>query len=206
MKRRLGRALWPFAAVYLVSIWADGAGSSVPSTDLPGTVSFFLTIAGLFPNATKATIEYRLEGWACKDKRWEEIDYRVYFPLHADDLENRFYRILHYYRKDPDAMEALDDWIVNQHNAGKHFDAVTQGEAIGGVRFVSVRVPVPRPGTPPERYRHKSLPEYPRSYRHTVYRTEKEYIDQRCGETDAPEQEKIEADKPDLFDRGKSGY
>jgi hypothetical protein len=205
--KRLGRAVWPvLAALYFVCIWIDGAGSSIPFKVLPGTVAYFVGIAGLFPRAATATTEYRVEAWVCKDKRWEELDYRVYFPLHADDKESRFHRILYFYRKDTDTMESLDDWLVDAHNDGKHADGVTQGETIGGVRFVSLRIPIPPPGTPITRFRHRSLTDYPKGYRHTVYRTEQSFIDERCGEAAAPEPEKIEQDKPDLFDNRKSEY
>jgi hypothetical protein len=190
--KRAGRVWQLLAAVYLVCIWVDGIGCSAPYKILPGTLSYFVGIAQLFPKAAAATIEYRVEGWVCKDKRWEELDYRPYFPLHADDKENRFHRIMYFYRKDKDTMEFLDDYFVAQHNAGRHTDGITSGHAIGGVRLVSPRIPLPKPGDELSRFRHRALFEYPKSYRHTVFHTEKTDLDQRCGESDTPEQETSE--------------
>ncbi len=191
--RRLGRTVWPLlAALYLVCIWVDGAGSSLPYRLLPGTLSYFVGIAGLFPRASSAIVEYRVEGWVCKDRRWEELDYRVYFPLHANDKENRFHRIMYLYRKDVDTMGALDDYFVDQHNSGRHADGIDQGHPIGGVRFVSLRIPLPKPGDALHRFWHRGLAEYPKSYRHVVYHSETPDIDERCGASDTPEQEKSE--------------
>ena len=182
------------AGAYLVCVWVDGVGCSAPYKVLPGTLSYFVGIAQLFPRAASAIVEYRVEGWVCKDKRWEELDYRPYFPLHADDKENRFHRIMFFFRKDTDAMESLDDYLVARHNDGRHAhtDGITSGHPIGGVRFVSLRIPIPGAGTQVQRFRHRGLSEYPRNYRHTVYRTDKATLDERCGASDTPEQETSE--------------
>jgi hypothetical protein len=194
---RFGRWFWPIvAALYLGFIWLDGAGSSLPYRILPGTLSYFVGIAGLFPRAATNVTEYRVEGWVCQHRRWEELDYRAYFPLHADDKENRFHKIMFLYRKDRDTMEDLDDFFVDHHNAGTTDDGIPRGLRIGGVRLVSLRRPFPKPGEPLVRFAHKSLSDYPKSYRHTAYRTERADINERCGSADAPDTERIEpADK-----------
>ena len=199
--RHLGRAI---AIAYLAGVWIYGVGITFQYNFMPGTASYFLEVAGLFPNAAKVALEYRVEGWVCADKRWEELDYRPYFPLHSDDKENRFQRIMSFFRKDAPTMESLDDFLVEHHATGKYKDGIDGARALGGVRYVSLRVPLPKVGDKIERFRIRPLAEYPKAYRHVYYRTDRETIDERCGTHDAPdsaEVEKPEADKADKIDK-----
>jgi hypothetical protein len=198
---RLGpAALRVVAGAYLVGIFVYGVGCTAQYKVIPGDVSYYLEVAALFPNVSRVATEYRVEGWACHDNLWEELDYRPYFRLHQDDKENVFQRVLSLYRQDTPTMEDLEDYIVVRHNAGGQ-DGVASGQPIGGVRFVKVAVPIPKPGEPVVRYKHKSLATYPKNERHIVYRTPKPDIDARCGVHDEPEPDAVEPDKAGPSDK-----
>jgi hypothetical protein len=190
--QRWGRvALRTVAAAYLVGLWLDAAGCSVPARVLPRAVDFFMQIAALFPEAATGAIDYRAEGWVCQDARWEEIDTRAYFPLDPDDKENRFQRAMSFYRDDTRVKQALEAYLVARHNAGAKDDGIVRDHLIGGVRLLRVKVPIPPLGVRPrERYTRRPLDGYPRSEREVLYRTAKERIDERCGgpATPGPEQ------------------
>ena len=191
----MGRAwLHVLAVAYLVGIWVYGVGCSAQYKVVPGDISYYLEVAALFPRAATVSTEYRVEGWACHDNLWEELDYRPYFRMHADDKENVFQRVLSLDRSDPATMEELEEYIVTHHNTGGR-DGVASGQNIGGVRFVRLGIPIPKPGDPLVRFKHRGLAAYPKSYRHIVYRTPKADIDERCGVHDEPEPEKAEPEK-----------
>ena len=78
------------AAVYLVAVFAEGVKSGVAATRLPAPVAYFAQIAALFPAAARNAIDYRVEGYRCRDQTWAEIDVRRWFPIDADNKENRF--------------------------------------------------------------------------------------------------------------------
>jgi hypothetical protein len=137
------------AVLYLVGLFFDGVGYDPPIRNLPGPLRYAIEVAALFPDASKAVSEYRAEAWVCDDKRWEEIDTRPYFPLHPDDKENRFQRILHFYHDDATTKRALGEFITNAHNdknstAGD--DYIPRNKLVGGVRLLIVRWPIPTPG------------------------------------------------------------
>jgi hypothetical protein len=199
--RHVARAI---AVAYLVGLWVTSVGFRVPHRFMPRTASYFLDIAGLFTTAANRAIQYRVEAWVCADRRWQELDYRAYFPLHADDQESRFHAIMDGFRWDPETMETLDDFLVDHHNsglAGGHPQTPGRRTAdglaglIGGVRYVALRVPLPKPGDHLERYRKWPLDGYPEAYRHVVYRTDRQWIDARCHSSDAPDSSEVE--KPD---------
>jgi hypothetical protein len=143
--------------------------------------NYFLQIAALFPQAATKTIEYRAEAWVCTDGKWEELDTRPFFPIDPDDKENRFQRVMHFFREDRTTMHALDDYLVERHTTGKGADGIDAVKAIGGVRFLSLRIPLPDPGAKLERMRRLPLSEYPEDERKGFYHTPRSKIARRCG-------------------------
>jgi hypothetical protein len=172
-------ALQLLAAGYLAGVWLDGSGTTLPSHVLPRTANYFLQVAALFPRAATMSIDYRAEGWVCRDRAWSEIDTRPYFPIDPNDKENRFQRVMHFFRQDETTMHALDAYLVDSHG-GPHDDGIPREAALGGVRLLSLRIPLPKPGDTLERARRRPLPEYPDDERHVFYHTPKSTIAARC--------------------------
>jgi len=168
-------------AAYLVAIVLANTGLGA-SQWIPPVPRYFTQIACLFPDASIAAIEYRVEGWSCEGKRWVELDHRRDFPMHAANKESRFHRLGHFYRSNLPVMQALDAHLVERHN-----ERADQGDGaggrIGGIQFVSVRIPLPAPGARVERYRWRPLSEYPESYQKKWFRTGAARRRDRCGET-----------------------
>jgi hypothetical protein len=173
-------ALRGVAALYLVGLFLDGVGCDVPPRVLPPAADYFLQVAALFPDAATAATDYRAEGWVCAEKRWREIRTAAYFPLDPDDKENRFQRAFHFYRDEPSVLHALDTYLVESHDARWGDDGIPRDEAIGGVRFVVVRTPIPAPGAPLTRFSRRPLMEVPDAEKHVVYRTPKSDLARRC--------------------------
>jgi hypothetical protein len=174
-------ALVTLAGVYLAGVWLDGVGSTLPSTVLPRAANYFLQVAALFPTAATMSIDYRAEAWVCADKKWEELDARPYFPIDPDDKENRFQRVMHFFREDRPTMQALDTYLVERHLSGKGTDGIDPLKPIGGIRVMSLRIPLPKPGEPLERSRRLPLTEVPAGERHGFYHTRRSKIAARCG-------------------------
>src|SRR5580700_8538445 len=139
-------ALGAVATAYLAGVWLDGVGSTLPSHFLPRVPNYFLQIAALFPNAATMSIDYRAEAYVCADRKWEELDTRPYFPIDPDDKENRFQRVMHFFRAHRPTMQALDGYLVASHNGGAHADGIPSDRPIGGIRVQSLRIPLPKPG------------------------------------------------------------
>jgi hypothetical protein len=169
------------AAIYLAGVWLDGVGSNLPAKVLPRTANYFMQIAALFPKAAVMSIDYRAEGWVCADQKWEELDTRPYFPIDPDDKENRFQRVMHFFREHRPTMQALDAYLVAAHNDGKHADGIPEGRAIGGIRVQSLRIPLPKPGDPLTRPTRRPLASYPDEQRAFFYHTRKSKLAERCG-------------------------
>jgi hypothetical protein len=169
------------AGAYLVGVWLEGVGSTLPSHLLPRTAVYFFQVAALFPNAAVMSIDYRAEAWVCADKKWTELDTRSFFPLDPDDKENRFQRVMHFFREHARTMRALDAYLVDGHNDGTHDDGIPKDAHIGGVRLMSLRIPLPSPGEPPHRATRLPLADYPKDERHLFYRTPKSKRAERCG-------------------------
>jgi hypothetical protein len=174
-------ALRVLAGAYLAGVWLDGVGSTLPSHLLPRAPNYFLQVAALFPRAATMSIEYRAEAWVCADKKWEELDTRPFFPLDPDDKENRFQRVMHFFRQDETTMHALDAYLVERHPTGHGADGIDPLKPIGGVRLMSLRIPLPKPGEPLERNHRLPLSEYPESERHVFYHTPRSKAAERCG-------------------------
>jgi hypothetical protein len=167
------------AVIYLADLWLDGVGSGIPNHLLPRPLHFFTQAAQLFPRAADDIIEWRAKGWRCDARRFEELDVRPYFPIHADDKENRFGRAMFFYYRQRRVMEALDQYISAEERA--------RGNPLGGVMLMSLRVPIPEPGTQVPRYRRVPVEEYPpsvvRKYWYVTPTTERE---RRCSGGDPP--------------------
>jgi hypothetical protein len=197
-------ALRVVAGLYLAGVWLDGVGSTLPAHVLPRAANYFLQIAALFPRAATMSIDYRAEAWVCADKRWEEFDTRPYFPLDPDDKENRFQRVMHFYRQERTTMHALDAYLIERHASGKGEDGIDALKPLGGVRLMSLRIPLPTPGEPLERNRHLPLAEYPKAERHFFYHTPRSKVAERCGVAPAdlgePSAPRPAANAPDFGD------
>jgi hypothetical protein len=198
-------ALTCVAGAYLLGVWLDGSGSTLPSRVLPRVANYFLQVAALFPKAATMSIDYRAEAWVCADKKWEELDTRPYFPIDPDDKENRFQRVMHFFREDRTTMRALDAYLVDRHTSGKGLDGIDALKPLGGVRMLSLRIPLPSPGEPLARSRRGPLADVPPGERHGFYHTRRSEIAARCGGgSDGPaDVEGTSAGKPE--GEGKSG-
>jgi hypothetical protein len=174
-----GALRW-LAVAYLTGVWLDGAGSTLPGQVLPRVANYFLQVSALFPYSATASIDYRAEAWVCSDRTWQELDTRPYFPLDPDDKENRFQRVMHFFRENEPTMRALDEYLVTGHGVGRGPDGIAQDRAIGGVRLCSLRIPIPKPGDPIEPVRHRPLSDYPHEERHYFYHTPKSIVAERC--------------------------
>ena len=100
---------------------------------------------------------------------------RPYFPIHSDDKESRFDRAMFFYRTDKPTMEALESYVMREYNR-------TEADKIGGVVFMSLRIPIPAPGTPFPRYERVPLADHPKEQRKVWYVTPHDLVLQRCKE------------------------
>jgi hypothetical protein len=174
------------AVVYFASIWAEAAIRQAVSTRwLPGPLAYFAQLASLFPSPTHHAIDYRVEGFRCRDRTWSEIDVSPWFPIDADNKEGRFYRAIHFYgdqHPHRQTLRALDEFIVSHYDADL-IDAASRGqsgEPIGGVRFVRLRVPVGSPGDGATRYGRTPLASHPADERKDLYYTPESKREERC--------------------------
>jgi hypothetical protein len=172
------------AGAYLAGVWLDAVGSTLPSNVLPRAANYFLQVAALFPKAAVMSIDYRAEGWVCADQSWEEFDTRPYFPIDADNKENRFQRVMHFFRLHRPTMHALEAYLVERHNSGRQDDGLARGRTIAGVRLVSLRIPLPAPGDALQRMQRRPLSEYPAAQKQTFYHTTESKLRERCGSPD----------------------
>lgn len=150
---RLALAL--LAAVYFLLLFVASSGGGVLDR-FPGPVRFFTQAACLFPSASEKVIEYRAEVWSCRQRQFLPFDPRIDFPIQADDKESRFQRLGHFYRSSPPVMQALEAFLVARHNARSEPVDGVDGP-IGGMRFLSLRIPFPPPGSPTARYEYRPL-------------------------------------------------
>jgi hypothetical protein len=170
-------ALMALATLYLADVWLDAVGSNLPAKLLPRAVLFFGQIAALFPKAGEKQIDYRAEGWLCSEHKWVEIDPRPFFPIDVENKENRFYRAIQFHRYDRKVMRALDEYVTKHHNASRE-----PRDTIGGVRFLSLRIPYPPVGATIEPYKRQELASYPEDQRKNWYWTPGSMRRERCGE------------------------
>jgi hypothetical protein len=173
------RALGGVAAGFFWLVLANSAGLTQGQRWAPDSVRYFARLACLFPSAKLANIDYRAEGYDCGSGEFVELDTRRDFRIRADDKENRFYRTGGFFRHDREVMQALDEYLVARHNARA---ALGEGQPIGGIRFSSLRIPLPEPGDAIERYHRKALAEYPPRMRKRWYQTPSSKLERRCEE------------------------
>lgn len=179
------RAVGIAGALYLAAIFLGSAGSSLPRKILPRPVLYFTQVACLFPHAATHSIEYRAAAYSCRERRFQELDYRRYFPLHPDDKENRYHRLAHFYRGNREVMQALDEHMVQRHNAQvEHGESPGDGieGPIGGILVMSLRIPLPDPGTQVDRFSRIPLVDVPRDWHKRWYQTPRSRRDERCAE------------------------
>jgi hypothetical protein len=162
-------------------VWLDGVGSGIPASVLPRAANYFVQVAALFPRAAVASIDYRAEGFVCGEGAWRELDTRPYFPIDPDDKENRFNRVMHFFRENRKTMTSLDSYLVDNHNSATHEDGIPPGRAIGGVRLLSLRIPLPSPGDRLQRVSRQPLSSYPEDQRKVFYHTPRSKLAERCG-------------------------
>lgn len=172
--KRTHIALRVLAVVYLAGVWLDGVGNTSIGKVLPRAVVYFFQVSVLFPLAALTTIDYRAEGWVCSERRWVELDTTPYFPIDAHTKENRFNRVMHFARENHKVMAALDEYLVHRYS-GDH------DLPIGGVRLMSLRIPIPKVGSHVEPYARRPLAEYPEEQRKRFYATPKSKRTERCG-------------------------
>jgi hypothetical protein len=142
---------------------------------VPRPLLYFAQVAALFPRASTYTIEFRAQGWSCKDHRFREIDVRPYFPIHRNDKENQFTRALYFYLRNRLVMRALDSYVTSRFNRD-------HSARIGGVRFLSLREPIPAPGKAFPRFVRRPLAGMPDNERHYWYWTPASMRRDRCAE------------------------
>jgi hypothetical protein len=164
-------ALGVAGALYIAGVFIEGAGGHLERI-VPRPVLFFCQIAALFPRAATHRIEYRAEGLPCHGPAFE-IDVRPFFPIHADDKESRFDRALHFYRNDRPTMEALETYVMDGYNRREQ-------TKIGGVLFLSLRIPIPAPGSALPRYERAPLADFPKEQRKVWYATARDVVNRRC--------------------------
>ena len=148
----------------------------------------FIESTELFPTADRYATEFKLEGYSCREKAWQPMDPRPYFPMHGDDKESRFQRIVHFYDEDKKAtgskflrpvMRALEHFILDGHGAGAD-DGVAG--PIGGIHIYQALTPIPAPGDDIARYEYRPLEPAPvdDEHRAEVYRTPEAHLAQTC--------------------------
>jgi hypothetical protein len=175
--RRLRQIASILAGLYIFAVWLDAAGNGAADPALPLPLRFFVQEAALFPHAARDVIEWRAEAWFCDKERFEELDVRPYFPIRRDDKESRFYRAMFFHLHQRKVLRELDRFIAREQNHA-HPEA-----RIGGVMLLSLRIPIPPPGTPETRYQRLPLADYPPSVeRHYWYATDKAEREQRCAD------------------------
>ncbi len=174
--RWLRRVSVALAVAFLSLLWLDAVGAGT-SRALPLSLRPFVQVAQLFPNAAENVIEWRILGFRCATGKFEELDVRAFFPIHADDKESRFERALFFYMKTPQVLTALDDYVTRRQ------DELGAGQRIGGVMILSLRIPIPALGSVSERYQRQPLERYPHDWRHYWYTTASDDRTRRCAET-----------------------
>jgi len=170
------------ALIYLAAMVAGPSKLSGREPALP-SLRLFTQVACLFPNAARMSIDYRVDAFDCDSRTLTELDTGVYFPMHRSNKENRLHRVGFLFRNNAAVMQALDDFLVTQHNArlaaGLPANDGVDG-VIGGIRLHSLRTPLPALGSPVPRYQGPRLDEHPKHLRKTWYRTPRPLVRERC--------------------------
>ena len=89
--------------------------------------------------------------------------------------------MMHFFRDHRPTMHALDEFLVNAHKSRGAADGVPPDATLGGIRVLSLRLPLPVAGERLERTTRKPLSAYPDSVRHPFYFTKASIRTARCG-------------------------
>jgi hypothetical protein len=178
---RLRPALLVLGALYLCGVWLEGIGASIPNPVVLQPALYFLQVAALFTSAATVPVDYRAEAWLCEERRWVEMDTRPYFAIDRDNKENRFHRALHFYKRNRATLQTLERYLLESHMRGHAEDGVPPRARVGGIRFLSVRRPIPAAGEPATRWRRAPLAEYSKDERRLLYWTPPSKRQARCG-------------------------
>jgi hypothetical protein len=153
---------------------------------LPAAITYFTQETELFANADRYVLDFHTDAWSCERRQWEPLDPRPYFPLHAGDKENRLFRVLTMYLKEPGkhshwfrpVARALERYIVEHHAAGGD-DGVAG--PIGGVRFTRTFTAFGWPGDDVPRYEYRPLDPLPWGlHKEQAYETPAPHLQGQC--------------------------
>jgi len=151
----LRRAAAAAALIYLLLVWFDAVRVTQAERLLPRAARQFVQVAELFPAASPFVIDWRVRGWSCLTHQFSELDIRPLFPIRRDDKESRFTRAMFFYHRERRVLEALDAFITGAHNR------LEPRDPIGGVMLLSLRIPIPPPGSAEARFQWRPLDTYP---------------------------------------------
>ena len=155
------------ALVCLATLYLIALVKHPPQKPVLRVVGFFTESTCLFPNADRYSIDFRLDGWSCADKKWEPLDPRAYFPIQADDKESRFQRFSYFYQRNQPSMQKLDAWIAELHRSRD--DGIAG--AIGGIRLAKWTRTIPPIGDEVARYAYRPLDIVPKDERKDLWYT-----------------------------------
>jgi hypothetical protein len=177
-------ALTVVSVAYFGFVFAEAYKAGSAAKRLPAPIAYFTQIASLFPRSARHVIDYRVEAFRCKDKAWEEIDPSPWFPIDADNKENRFYRTMHFFgeHQHRETLRALEDFIWGHYESDR-IAAAARGDGrppIGGVRFVRVQSDIGAPGDVEARFAKKPLPSFGPDDRRDLYYTPESRREARC--------------------------
>ena len=71
-------------------------------------------------------------------------------------------------------MEALETYVMDAYHR-------RQTDRVAGVVFLSLRVPIPEPGSAFPRYERAPLADFPKDQRNVWYATSRDEVNRRCG-------------------------
>ena len=163
-------------AAYLVGVWLEGR-ELPPAAGPPAHAALLHADRGALPagrhgvdRLPRRRLGVRASG------RWARADTRAYFPLDPDDKENRFQRVMHFFRDNRPTMHALDEYLVRHHNAGGTRRRHPRGQAHRRHPRPQPAAPAARPGDAARRVT-RPLAEY----RESVGRTSTRPVERACG-------------------------
>ena len=171
------------AALYFLSVFVEAVhpGRTVKLVGRPA--AYFSQLADLFATRSIMSIDFRVEAFRCDTHQFRELDVSPYFPMHAQDKESRFARAMYFYLHDRKVLVALQDYLIASHNARVAAGEPTDLPKIGGVEFVSLRIPIPKPGTDFPPWSRPPLASRPPTWKSkTWFITPKREWLRRCGE------------------------
>src|SRR5690606_24699466 len=70
---RLRPVVFVLATLYLASLFLNAAAKGLPGAYLPPALLYFVQTTRLFPTASRAAIDYRLEVWDCTLNQFREV-------------------------------------------------------------------------------------------------------------------------------------